>query len=86
MIENCIEWLTNHNVITVSFSQKRFVNAVRKYAEVDSRVEIVEENSDGSICAHLPLDYLALRPKRQMSEEQRQANAERLRKMREGQS
>ena len=60
-IENAIEWLTGQDAITVSLTQKRFINRVRKLAKkFPKSVEIVAENEDGSICAHLPLKALHL--------------------------
>ena len=52
--ENVIEWITGDNRVTVSLTQKRFINRVKR------AVEIVAENADGSICAHLPLKALHL--------------------------
>lgn len=40
-------------------------------------------NQDGSIFCHIPISYVKISPPRQMSEEQRAAAAERLRKIRE---
>ena len=60
-IENAIEWLTGQDTITVSLTQKRFINRVRKHAKrFPKSVEIVAENEDGSICAHLPINALHL--------------------------
>ena len=60
-IENAIEWLTGQDTITVSLTQKRFVNRVRKLAKkYPKTVEIVAENEDGSIMAHLPINALHL--------------------------
>ena len=59
--ENVIEWITNDNRITVSLTQKRFINRVKMLAEKHPEdVEIVAENADGSLCAHLPLRALHL--------------------------
>ena len=59
--ENVIEWITNDKTITVSLTQKRFINRVKMLAEKHPNlVEIVAENDDGSLCAHLPLRALHL--------------------------
>ena len=59
--ENVIEWITNDNRITVSLTQKRFINRVKMLAEKHPElVDIVAENRDGSLCAHLPLKALHL--------------------------
>lgn len=60
-IENAIEWLTGQDTITVSLTQKRFINRVLKLAEdKENGVEIVAKNEDGSIMAHLPIRALHL--------------------------
>lgn len=60
-IENAIEWLTGQDTITVSLTQKRFINRVRKLAKkYPKSIEIVAENNDGSIMAHLPINALHL--------------------------
>jgi len=53
--ENLIEWITGSKVATVTFSQKKYVNRIKKIAEDHAKlVEIVAENEDGSITAHIP--------------------------------
>ena len=59
-IENMIEWLTGDDTLTVSLTQKRFINRVRKLSKANDAVQIVAENADGSICAHLPIKALHL--------------------------
>lgn len=82
--ENNIEWLTGQDRVTVSFSQGKFINKIKRLAESHTEVEIVAENDDGTITAHLPLKYIKVSAPRVMSEEQRQQAKERLLKNREG--
>lgn len=88
--ENSIEWYTGMDRISVSLSEKKFVNRVLKLAEEHpDEVEIAYINENGSIFAHLPLSYLRkfAPPKtRQLSEEQKAKNIERLKKYREEKS
>lgn len=59
--ENVIEWITGDKRVTVSLTQKRFINRVKMLAEKHPElVDIVAENRDGSLCAHLPLKALHL--------------------------
>lgn len=59
--ENVIEWITGADRITGTFTQKRFINRVKRMAEkYPEAVEIIAENNDGSICVHLPLKALHL--------------------------
>lgn len=54
--ENNIEWYTGQDRVTVSFSQKKYVNRIKNMAEKHpSCVEIIAENEDGSIYATIPL-------------------------------
>lgn len=59
--ENAIEWLTGDDTISVSLTQKKYINKVKKLAvKHPNLVSILKENSDGSIFAHLPLKALKL--------------------------
>jgi hypothetical protein len=59
--DNHIEWITGDNRITVTLTQKRFINRVLKLAKKHKdAVEIVANNADGSLCAHLPINALHL--------------------------
>ena len=53
--ENNIEWYTGSKTATVSFTQKKYINRIKRLAEkYPLSVEIVAENPDGSITAHIP--------------------------------
>lgn len=86
MDENVIEWLNGSDYIGVTLSQKKWINKVELFATQDENVRILARNADGSIFAHLPISYLKLSRKRrvQLSNEEREAMAERMRKMRQG--
>lgn len=86
MDENVIEWLNGSDYIGVTLSQKKWINKVETMARQDENVRILARNADGSIFAHLPISYLKLSKKRrvQLSNEEREAMAERMRKMRQG--
>lgn len=59
--ENCIEWLNGQDTISVTLSQGRYISKVRKLAEkYPDLVQILKENDDGSIFAHMPLKSLKL--------------------------
>jgi hypothetical protein len=59
--ENAIEWLTGDDTISVTLTQKKYINKVKKLAvKHPNLVSILNENSDGSIFAHLPLKALKL--------------------------
>lgn len=81
-MENCIEWLNGQDTVTLTLSQKKFINRVKQLATKKSDVQILAENIDGSILAHVPLKYIKISPPRQVSEEQKEAARERLLQMR----
>lgn len=79
--ENAIEWLNGQDTITLTLNQGKYINKVKRLAsKFPDRVKIVAENSDGSLCAKLPLSALKLNmtEPRELTEEQREANAKRL--------
>lgn len=54
--ENLIEWITGSDTATVTFSQKKYINRVRRLLQKCPWAgEIVAENEDGSITAHISL-------------------------------
>lgn len=57
--ENVIEWLDGDQTVTCTFSQKKFVNRIKRMAENHaSSVKILAENHDGSILASIPLSAI----------------------------
>lgn len=59
--ENVIEWITGSDYIACTFTQKKYINKVRKIAiQMPELVPILHENKDGSIFCHLPLKALKL--------------------------
>lgn len=83
-IENCVEWLTGDEKIGVSFTQKKYINKIKKlYEKHKDSFSYFIENADGSICAEVPIEWLKISPKRAVSEEQREAARERLQQARE---
>ena len=84
MNENVIEWLDDEDTISVTFHQKRFVNKIKRLANIDENVTILALNDDGSVFGHLPISYLKLSPKRKdnISVERKAELAERMKTIR----
>ena len=80
MKENVIEWYNDSEMVTVTLNQKRYINKVKKYAKQHpDECDIVAENDDGSICAHVPLKWIKIsRNNRTLTDEERRIAAERL--------
>lgn len=73
-IENVIEFLRDEKCATVTFSQGRFKTKIRKLAESHpEECQIVAENKDGSICAHVPVNWVKISPPRVLSDKQLEA-------------
>lgn len=74
-IENVIEWIRDEKRATLSLSQRRTISRVKKLAEqYPDQCEIVAENEDGSICAHIPVSWVKISPPKKVSDKQREAS------------
>ena len=59
--ENLIEWMTGQDTVTVTFSQKKYVNRIKRMSKKYPEKVIIEaENDDGSITAKIPLKAVHL--------------------------
>ena len=88
-IDNSFEWLTGSKIATVTFSQQKWVNKILKYSETHSDVEIMYQNPDGSILAHVPVSWFKFSPPRkgrEFSEEEKMQISERLKNSRQKRS
>lgn len=78
-IENVIEFLKDEQRATVTFSQGRYKSRIKKLAaERSEECQIVAENQDGSICAHIPVSWVKINPSPKVAEETRQRASERM--------
>ena len=72
-IENSIEFLKDGGRATVSFSQGRYKTRIRELAkERPQECHIIAEDTDGSLCAHIPVTWIRINPPRNLTEEQRE--------------
>lgn len=78
--ENVIEFLKGQSKATVTFSQGRYKTRIKKLAEkFPEECNIIAENQNGSICAHIPVAWLRINPPMSLTEEQRQHRAKLMR-------
>ncbi len=85
MRENCIEWIEGDKQATVTTYRKSLIRKLKAISEESPEAaQIIKENEDGSICAHISLSCLKIHARRKISEEKRQELAERIAKAREG--
>ena len=81
--ENVIEWLTNSKKVSVTFGQQKYISRIKKLAEDNPEDVHLDISTDGSVFATFPLSWVKISPPRKVSEEQREAAAERFRRMHE---
>lgn len=87
MIETSIERVQGTDYCTVFTAERKFINTLNRLKEeYPSEVEISTINEDGSMVAHVPYSWFKfIKPhaKREYTDEQKQAMAERMKKARE---
>ena len=81
--ENVIEWIKNNHTATCAFTQIKYVNKIRDLAKrFPDKVEIIAENPDGSIVAHIPVRAVKLQiVERELTDEQREILSERMKNL-----
>lgn len=80
-VENVIEFTKDSERAAVTFCQGRYKSRIKKLAaERPEECEIVAENQDGSLYAHIPVAWIKINPTRQLTEEQREQRAETMRR------
>lgn len=80
--ENVIEFITGDEFMTVTFTQRKYITKIKKlYKSNSTDFDNFYENTDGSICARIPLRWLKINLPRKVSDEQRAAASERFKKM-----
>lgn len=82
-MENVLEFISGARTVTVSFTNQKHINRIKKlYEERKDDFKYFHENTDGSICAKIPLKWIKLNPGskngRVMTEEQKEAARVRL--------
>lgn len=81
--ENMIEFISGTRTATVTFTNQKHINRIKKlYEERKDDFKYFKENTDGSICAKLPLKWIKInagsKEGRVMTEEQKEAARIRL--------
>ena len=83
MNEFSIEWIKGGSYAGVTAPTGTALKSklLKLAKEHPNEVNIISENEDGSIFAHIPISYVKISPPRKMSDEQKKAAGERLRQM-----
>lgn len=86
-METAINYLDDR-VMNVSTDEMKWKNRIEQWAKEypeECKITVRPENNDGCMCAKMPASWFRMRPpiKRNLTDEQREAMGERLRKARE---
>lgn len=67
--ENAIEFVKDGSRATVTFSQGRYKSRIKKLAKKHpEECEVIAENKDGSLLAHVPVTWIRINPSKVLSE------------------
>lgn len=79
--ENMIEWVKDAERATLSLSQRRTISRVKQLAaQYPEQCQILRENRDGSLYAHIPVGWVRINPGMELTEEQKEKKAATMRK------
>ena len=83
-----VEFISGTRTATVTFTNQKHINRIKKlYEERKDDFKYFKENTDGSVCAKIPLKWIKInagsKTGRVMTEEQKEAARIRLQKVRE---
>ncbi len=80
-VENVIEFTKDIERASVIFCQGRYKSWIKKLAaDRPEECQIVAENTDGSMCAHIPVAWIRISPHAASTETQREMARERMQK------
>lgn len=75
--ENVIEWIRGQQIAILTLARGSLVTRVKKLAEQRSEeCQIIAQNEDGSILAHVPVKWLRIKPTLTLSEEEKERRKE----------
>lgn len=78
--ENAIEFIRDEKMATVTFTQGRYKTRIRKLAKSHpEECQIIAENQDGSLCAHIPVEWIRINPSKELTDEERERLSEHAR-------
>ncbi len=80
--ENVIEWVRDEKRATLTLTQGRYRSKIKKLAKTHpEECQIVEDNKDGSIVAHIPVNWIKISPLKKVNEQQKEQARERMKMM-----
>ncbi len=80
--ENIIEWVRDEKRATLTITQGRYQSKIKKLAKTHpEECQIVANNKDGSIVAHVPVAWIKISPLKKVNEQQKEQARERMKMM-----
>ena len=84
--ENVIEFLNGQKTCAVTFNSRKYITKIRRlHDKYPDDFDYLEENKDGSICARIPVSWIRISRPRELTEEQKEVLAERMKAVRQKQ-
>lgn len=74
--DNAIEFYTESDRVTVTFHRAKYKNKIIKLAEKHPDEVDYLINPDGTLYGHIPVSWVKIIPKREVSEEERNSRRE----------
>ncbi len=70
--DNSVEWYTGQTIITATFSQRKWINKIKRLALKHPTEVIIEHDYPDAIVVHMPIGYIKISPPKKVSAEQRE--------------
>lgn len=78
--DNSIDWFTGQTRVNITFSQRKWINKIKKLAEKYPNEVIIQNDYGDCINAKIPLKFIKIGAPRQVSDEQRERMREQAKK------
>ena len=83
-VDNGIEWIRDADVAYADFTQRALITKMKKFAKsYPNKVKILAENKDKSIHVQLPVSWIKITPRKELTEKQLEQQNKNLEKMRQ---
>ncbi len=70
--DNSVEWYTGQTIITATFSQRKWINKIKRLAEKHPDEVTIDGDYEDCILVHMPISYVKISPPKKVSAEQRE--------------
>lgn len=70
--DNSVEWYTGQTIVTCTFSQRKWINKIKRLAEKHPEEVNIQFTHSDCIVVKMPISYIKISPPKKVSEEQRE--------------